>query len=76
MKILILVFTLFFLFSTPAVASSYEPFAGGVFVASAQGEKNGQQPASGKIVIKGKDGKVTGVEQKPAKDEGKKKKTK
>jgi len=72
LKILILFLTLFFLFSIPAVAGSYESFDGSLLVASAQGKKNGQQPASGKVVIKGKGGKVTDVEQES--DEKKKKK--
>ena len=65
MKILIVSLILFFLVSTSAVAGFYEPLGDGLLVASSQGNGNEQQPAPGKIIIKGKGGKVTDVEQKP-----------
>ena len=71
MKILILSLSLLFLISTSAGAGFYEPLEAGVLVASAQKRP---QSTSGTVVIKGKGGKVTDVEQRP--DDGKKKKKK
>ena len=72
MKILIVSLSLLFLISTSAVAGPYDPLGGGVLVASAQ--RTGRKSAPGTVIIKGKGGKVTDVEQKP--DNGKKKKKK
>jgi len=70
-KILILSLSLFFMLSLSVRDGSCEPSGIGLPMAYAQNNKTGRQPPSSKIVIKGKGGKVTGVEQKP---NGKKKK--
>ena len=71
MKILILSLSLLFLISTSVGAGFYEPLEAGVLMASSQGSG---QKSSGTVVIKGKGGKVTDVEQRP--DDRKKKKKK
>jgi hypothetical protein len=62
---------LFFLFTLSVRDGFCESSGIDRFVTYAQNDKVKQQPPSGRIVIKGKGGKVTGVEQKP---NGKKKK--
>ncbi|MBI9081461.1 MAG: hypothetical protein JEY79_17180 [Pseudodesulfovibrio sp.] len=71
MKTLILFMALFILLSLSIRDGFCESSRRDRFVTYAQNDKVKQQPLSGRIVIKGKGGKVTGVEQKP---NGKKKK--
>ncbi|MGL1862767.1 MAG: hypothetical protein OCC46_09635 [Pseudodesulfovibrio sp.] len=70
MKIAVLILSLTLL-ASPCLAGIYPDLDGGVLVASAQNKKK-EHPESGKVVIKGKGGKVTDVDKKPKKD-GKKK---
>lgn len=70
MKIIVLTLSLFLL-AAPCLAGPFADQGGSVMVASADSAKK-KQPTSGKVVIKGKGGKVTDVEKKPKKN-GKKK---
>lgn len=62
MKIYVLILSLM-LFATPVLAGDFPVHDGAAFVVSAQNQKK-EKSASGKVVIKGKGGKVTDVEQK------------
>lgn len=64
---------LFFMFTAPAMAAGSQQFENGQLVTSAQGNNSSQEIPPGKIIIKGKGGKVTDVEQKPDRDHEKKK---
>ncbi|WP_319471566.1 hypothetical protein [uncultured Pseudodesulfovibrio sp.] len=62
----IFVFFLVFALGALPVSAGFFPDSGGfVQLASAQGGQSKKKPSSGKVVIRGKGGKVTGVVQQP-----------
>lgn len=65
MKIISLSMVLLFMLAATGTAGYSAPLREGVILASA-GKAEVRQPASGKVVIRGKGGKVTDVEQGPA----------
>lgn len=71
LKIFSQITLLLFLLATPVMAGAAPSFDGGVLIASANEGNSSQEAPSGRIVIKGKGGKVTDVEQKPGHDKKK-----
>ncbi len=62
----ILVFFLVFALGVLPASAGFFPESGGfIQIASAQGGQSKKKPSSGKVVIRGKGGKVTGVVQQP-----------